>query len=201
VFDLFAQERQSLDRSSGGLGLGLAIVKGFVKAHGGEVRASSPGRGMGSEFSFTLPLIVGDPAPGTIPKEEADKTVGAGRKVLVVDDNADAADTLVLALVAHGFEARQAADGPEALEKLSHFVPEVAIVDIGLPVMDGYELAARLKAREPSIRIIAVTGYGAEDEADSATQDRFEARLIKPVDMSSLLASIRGESRSSSSTG
>ncbi|MGD0677284.1 MAG: ATP-binding protein [Polyangiaceae bacterium] len=148
VFELFAQERQSLDRSQGGLGLGLAIAKSLVSMHDGSISAFSEGHSKGSVFTVDLPAD--DPIPASTPlpplpmmKRAAD----SGRRVLVVDDNPDAAGLLADVLRAHGYVAAIALDGPGALHLAGSFRPEIALLDIGLPVMDGYELARRLGAR------------------------------------------------------
>jgi signal transduction histidine kinase/ActR/RegA family two-component response regulator len=192
VFELFVQGRQSLDRQVGGLGLGLAIVKTLVEMHGGQVSAESLGESRGSRFIVRLPLAaeaeIAAPlaAPGAAPRAEA------GRRVLIVDDNLDAAQTLVMVLEELGYEARSASDGRSALALLDGFVPEVAVLDIGLPGMDGYELARRLRAdaRIASIRLLALTGYGSEVDRQRALEAGFDEHLIKPVSIESLLSAL-----------
>jgi CheY-like chemotaxis protein/anti-sigma regulatory factor (Ser/Thr protein kinase) len=179
VFELFVQERQALDRSQGGLGLGLSIVKSLVELHGGTVRADSPGRGRGTTLTIRVPALAGAPAVH-------------GRKVLVVDDNQDAAAMLADLLDAMGYAARVAHDGPHALRVAAEFEPELALLDIGLPVMDGYELAQRLRERGRPLRLIAVTGYGQEADKQRTREASFDAHLVKPVSADHLQGVIRG---------
>ncbi len=194
VFDLFVQERQELDRSQGGLGLGLAIVHSLVRLHGGSVGVRSDGRGRGSEFSVRLPrteLRVAERtsrAAAAAPVERPDH--GQGRRVLVVDDNRDAADLLSESLGLLGFEVCVAYDGPSALEAADHFRPELALLDIGLPVMDGYEVARRLRDRAElrDLRLVALTGYGQESDRRRSRDAGFHAHLVKPLDLNALAA-------------
>jgi signal transduction histidine kinase len=193
VFDLFLQGEQPLDRKEGGLGLGLAIVKTLVAMHGGSVQAESAGTGRGSRFTVTLPP--GDGSAPAMPEEPSGPRAlrGSGR-VLVVDDNADAADTLVRLLGHIGYEARAVGSGDAALEELDHFTPQLAILDIGLPGMDGYELARRLRtdARVPDLKLVALTGYGREPDRERALNAEFHEHLVKPVGVERLIGAIRG---------
>lgn len=164
VFDLFAQAQQGPDRARGGLGLGLAIVRSLVTLHGGTVSVASEGRARGSAFTIRLPFAPLAPHQGRGEGAAAAVHPRAemGSRVLVVDDNADAAEMLASSLTALGFDTRIALDGPSALDIAKAFQPHVALLDIGLPVMDGHELARRLKSEpgERPIRLVAVTGYG-----------------------------------------
>ncbi len=190
VFDLFVQERQALDRSQGGLGLGLPIVRNLVEHHGGSVSASSAGRGAGSEFVVRLPKAAVAHAsedPRAAPADAANAlTAFAGApRVLIVDDNIDAAEMLAAALTAKGYQTRVAHDGPAALLAAETFRPAIGFLDLGLPVMDGYELAARLRDI-PALRrmkLIAVTGYGQESDRQKTRQAGFDRHLVKPVDL------------------
>jgi PAS domain S-box-containing protein len=191
VFDAFAQGPQRLDRAQGGLGLGLTIVRSFVERHGGTVTARSEGPGKGSEFVVRLPLSSERPlsAPATRPVARAAASNGIGMRVLIVDDNTDAANMLATALAIKGFEVQTAHDGLEALRDAASFRPELAVLDIGLPVMDGYELADRLR-RIPGleqVRLIAVTGYGQTSDRDRSAQSGFSNHLVKPVDVQQLV--------------
>jgi PAS domain S-box-containing protein len=192
VFELFSQERQTIDRSEGGLGLGLAIVHSLVAMHGGSVEAASEGEGQGSTFTVTLPL-----APATSPLDSAFPEVdtltrSAPRKVLVVDDNADAADLLAEALGCLGHQVQTAQDGPQALRLIETFTPDIALLDIGLPVMDGYELARQLRARltQRPLWLVAVTGYGEERAREAAREAGFNLHLTKPVDLPALMNAV-----------
>jgi signal transduction histidine kinase len=187
VFDLFVQQPQSLDRAAGGLGLGLAIVQNLVKAHGGSVRAESAGVGTGSEFIVDLPLAISttERLQPTDPAGSNDAQPAATHRVLVVDDNEDAAETLAQTLAAIGHRVRVAFDGKTALDVAANFHPEVVLLDIGLPLMDGYELASRLKKLPggAGVCLIAVTGYGQARDRAAAKQAGFAEHLVKPVDL------------------
>jgi len=189
VFDLFVQERQALDRAQGGLGLGLAIVKTLVELHGGTVEAHSEGHGRGSEFAVRLPAARagGLPEPSAPAAPEVAARPDAMR-VLVVDDNEDAADLLAMSVRLMGHLVRVAHDGPTALQIAAQFQPDVALLDIGLPVMDGYELARHLRALpglEP-VRLIAVTGYSQEADRRHTAAAGFERHLVKPIQLDEL---------------
>jgi PAS domain S-box-containing protein len=194
VFDMFAQERQALDRSQGGLGLGLAIVHKLVTAHGGTVRAHSDGAGRGSEFTIRLPAAGAD--AGSIPTELLQKptasAAGGSLQILVVDDNADAATLLALYLRRMGHSVRVAHDGRSALHAVEGFTPQVAFLDIGLPVMDGFELARRLRERPglERLRLVAVTGYGGDADRRRSRDAGFDVHLVKPVGRETLKATL-----------
>jgi PAS domain S-box-containing protein len=202
VFDLFVQEHQALDRAQGGLGLGLAIVRVLVELHGGTVEARSEGHGRGSEFLVRLPAAnaantadasaTGDrSAPAPLPGEVSEAAVPPhALRVLVVDDNLDAAELLATSVQMMGHVARTAHDGPAALRIAADFQPEVALLDIGLPAMDGYELARHLRDLPDleSVRLIAVTGYSQEADRAQATAAGFEQHLVKPIRLERLAA-------------
>jgi signal transduction histidine kinase/CheY-like chemotaxis protein len=187
VFELFEQHPQALDRSAGGLGLGLAIVRSLVHMHGGGVRAISEGIGHGSEFIVELPLAAAVAAAGAVSSGSPgpDLPRGDGEQVLIVDDNEDAARLLSEGLTALGYRVRMATDGPRALQIADEFPPAIGVLDIGLPVMDGYELARRLRARS-GIRLVAVTGYGQPSDHERSRAVGFDAHLVKPIELAEL---------------
>lgn len=194
VFDLFSQERQSIDRSRGGLGLGLAIVRTLVELHGGRVEVKSAGLGQGSVFSVWLPAA----SASMESAREATSASGTSmtppaRRVLVVDDNVDAADLLALALEMRGHSVCVAYDAPSALRLVEGFTPDVAVLDIGLPVMDGYELAERLRALDPRTRLVALTGYALLDDEKLRTKAHFDLHMIKPLQLELLTSWIEGD--------
>ena len=197
LFDAFAQGSQASDRSQGGLGLGLTIARSLVALHGGQVEAHSAGRGRGSELVVRLPAAT-DAASLSAPAE-ARASVQPGRpglRVLVVDDNRDAADLLATALRHVGDEVVVAYDGHAALEARATFEPEVALLDIGLPGMDGYELARRLRASAPpsGLQIIALSGYAEARDRERSKAAGFDEHLVKPINLQVLremLASAR----------
>jgi signal transduction histidine kinase/DNA-binding response OmpR family regulator len=184
IFDLFTQDRQAIDRAQGGLGLGLAIVRSLVTLHGGTVSASSEGRGRGSEFVVRLPHLS---MTAESPRREKSRMppAASGLRVLVVDDNEDAALMLADALTQAGHETAVAHDGPAALQIGARFQPHVALLDIGLPVMDGFELARQIRSSAEMVntRLVAVTGYGQEHDRQRTRAAGFDAHLIKPVDL------------------
>jgi CheY-like chemotaxis protein len=187
VFDLFRQGARAIDRADGGLGIGLALVKSLVTLHGGNVTAYSGGPGQGSEFMVRLPAL--DVRLAITPMEEESKAGKfTARRVMVIDDNQDAAQTLAELLEAYGHVAKAVYDGPSALQEIPRFKPDVLFVDIGLPVMDGYELARRLRQipEAASARLIAITGYGQDSDRLRAAEAGFDAHLVKPVDLEKL---------------
>ena len=186
IFELFIQADRSLDRAQGGLGIGLALVKSLIAVHGGSVHVASEGLGRGSEFSVRLPLTSTSAAPGT---QGQPTTKGAARRVLVVDDHADSAEMLGALLELEGHQVDYAYDGEGALERAAQFRPEVCMLDIGLPGMDGYELARRLRADPTTCDavLIALTGYGQEEDRARSKSSGLEYHLVKPVDPQSLM--------------
>ncbi|HVV52401.1 MAG TPA: hybrid sensor histidine kinase/response regulator, partial [Polyangia bacterium] len=179
IFDLFVQSDRGLERRDGGLGVGLSIARDLVEAHGGRIEAHSAGPDRGTEFVVRLPL-----AAALAPGEESDGS--PRRRILVVDDNVDARGALARLLEMAGHEVVQAGDGPAALESVSRARPEAAIVDIGLPGMNGFELARRLKAAAPRLRLIALSGYGQDDHRRLGEEVGFETFLIKPASFEAL---------------
>jgi PAS domain S-box-containing protein len=183
VFDLFVQGDNTLERSQGGLGIGLTVVRKLVELHGGTVAAFSKGAGQGSEFVVRLPAL--DRAPAA-PSEPADANARGPehRRVLVVDDNVDAAESMATLLRLWGHDVRLAHSGPDALRAAEGYHPEVVLLDIGLPGMNGYEVAPRLRQQENAtpMFLVAMTGYGQDDDRRRAREVGFDHHLTKPVD-------------------
>jgi CheY-like chemotaxis protein/anti-sigma regulatory factor (Ser/Thr protein kinase) len=186
IFELFYQAPQSPDRAQGGLGLGLPIVKSLVSMHGGTVHASSAGPGQGSCVTVRLPLCEPPAASEDVAPRSAAQ--GAG-DILVVDDNEDAADTCSTLLEMSGYTVRVAYSPEEAFEILRQFTPQLAILDIGLPGMSGYELARVMRAAPIGFRgrVVALTGYGQAADIAASQDAGFDAHLTKPVGHSQLL--------------
>jgi two-component system, sensor histidine kinase len=189
VFELFVQGSVPLDRAEGGLGVGLTLVSKLVELHGGSVAATSPGPGRGSTFTVRLPRI---PGPGAAvsaaPVAEASRPARQPLRVLVVEDNADSREMLATSLRLAGHEVCEAADGPAGIEAAGSREPDVAIVDIGLPGVDGFEVARRIRAGTAGrTRLVALTGYGLPEDQQRAREAGFDAHVTKPVDPKVLL--------------
>jgi PAS domain S-box-containing protein len=189
LFELFAQGSRALDRAEGGLGIGLTIAKSLCELHGGTIQAASAGPGQGSTFTVTLPRAVHAELPVAARAGALVSTIVTGVRVLVVDDNVDAAQLLHEFLSSLGHQAAVAHDGAAALALAGSFHPDVAVLDIGLPVMDGYELARRLRAQRggDKLRLIAVTGYGQEADRARARAEGFDHHLVKPIALEALM--------------
>jgi PAS domain S-box-containing protein len=184
IFDLFTQAARSLDRSQGGLGVGLTVVHRVVVLHGGTVEAFSEGLGRGSEFTVKLPMT-SPPAPASEQPDRPASAAGAPLRVLVVDDNKDTADSAALLLRRSGHDVRTAYSGDVVLAEALTFRPDAVLLDLGLPVADGYEVARRLR-NDPDckhVALIAVSGYGQERDRQRSREAGFDAHLTKPVDM------------------
>lgn len=184
LFDLFAQSARSLDRSQGGLGIGLSLVKRILDLHRGTVEAHSEGLGRGSEFTVRLPLL-----PPTAPEPPPDPAGSLARpghtgRVLVVDDNVDSADTLTTLLGMSGHDVKTAYTGPAALEAAAAHLPDVVLLDIGLPGLNGYEVARRLRQdpRLEAVRLVAMTGYGDDADRRLSEEAGFDRHVVKPLD-------------------
>ncbi len=186
VFDLFMQADRTLDRAPGGLGIGLTLVRSLVRMHGGAVEVYSAGIGQGSEFVVRLPVISVGARPATRkpPAEERPQPTPHPRRVLVVDDNHDAAESLALLLRLGRHEVEIAYSGPEALELVQSFDPEIVLLDLGLPGMDGFEVARRIRniPRLQNTFIVAVSGYGREEDRRRSQESGFDYHLIKPLE-------------------
>ena len=194
IFDLFVQEPQALDRARGGLGLGLTLVKRLVELHGGSVSATSAGPGLGSEFTVRIPaLIEAGGRDGVAPAPPPPNA--RRRRVLIVEDSADARESLRLLLELAGHEVDTCEDAADTLERVNVFQPDVALIDIGLPGMDGYRLAQALRERPPArpLRLIALTGYGQAKDRRKALDAGFDLHLTKPVDPDRLQDFIAGD--------
>ena len=194
VFELFVQEPQALDRSQGGLGLGLTIVRGIVELHGGKIIATSEGHGQGSEFVVHLPSASAVPEPLDPADSEPHDVPNDGERILIVDDNQDALELLTLLLSNLGYNAHPAVDAADALAVAARVQPTIAVVDIGLPGIDGYELGRRLReqAGDRGIRLIALTGYGQPSDRARSHEAGFAAHLVKPVSLSELRKALVG---------
>jgi CheY-like chemotaxis protein/anti-sigma regulatory factor (Ser/Thr protein kinase) len=186
IFDLFVQSERSLDRAQGGLGIGLSVVKQLVDMHHGEIAARSGGVGKGSTFEMRLPLVSapGDAVPAAIPAPSRSK------RVLIVDDNQDAADALSMLLQIQGHEVQTAYGAEMALRTAASYPADFVLLDIGLPVMNGYEVARRLRSSGTSAHLVAVTGYGQPQDVQRAREAGFDDHMVKPVDFDRLLETL-----------
>jgi signal transduction histidine kinase len=182
IFDLFAQAERGLDRSQGGLGVGLTVCKQIVEMHGGTVLASSAGWERGATFTLRIPLAERPAAATTAAPAKPDSLL----RVLIVDDNRDAADSLAMLLQFEGRQTLCAYSGEAALQEIAAFDPQLVLLDIGLPGLDGYEVARRLKTAAPKLRVIALSGYGQVEDRQRSAAAGFDAHLLKPVDLDAL---------------
>jgi CheY-like chemotaxis protein/anti-sigma regulatory factor (Ser/Thr protein kinase) len=191
VFEPFRQGERTLDRSQGGLGIGLTVVQRLVEAHAGTVSVTSEGPGHGSTFTVRLPLLSVHESVATPPCTPV--VASEPRRVLVVEDNGDAREMLTALVELGGHMVQAAEDGLCALELAQSWKPDVALVDIGLPGIDGYELARRLRARPDRPRLIAITGYGQHADRQRAADAGFDAHFVKPVDPAQLLSALTAD--------
>jgi CheY-like chemotaxis protein len=195
VFDLFEQGPQGRDRARGGLGVGLALVRRIVEMHGGSVDARSGGEGRGSVFTVRFPST--SRSAGIAP-EAASAQAAAARRILLIEDNADARESLRMVLESAGHEIFEAADGESGVERALALRPDLALVDIGLPGIDGFEVAARIRATDPSMPLVALTGYGRDDDVAASRAAGFDEHVVKPVDLAELSELIERLSRPAS---
>ena len=191
IFDLFAQGEQGPDRAQGGLGVGLALVQRLVELHSGTVTAHSDGPGTGSTFVVRLPRSVA-PAATDTPSGAAAASKARAYRILIVEDNADARESLRIILESAGHEILEAADGETGIEYALEREPHVVVIDIGLPRIDGCEVARRIRTINAGIRLIALTGYGRDEDRKRSRQAGFDAHLVKPVVVQGLLETIDG---------
>ncbi|HEX5760757.1 MAG TPA: ATP-binding protein [Thermoanaerobaculia bacterium] len=189
IFDMFTQVDRSLERAQGGLGIGLTLARRLVEMHGGTIEAHSEGPGRGSSFTIRLPIAEASRAAAHAEMDDEPVRPGATLRILVVDDNRDAASTLGLLLELTGHEVRTAHDGLEAVAAASEFRPDVVLLDIGLPKLNGYEAARRIR-RQPrgeGVVLIAITGWGQEEDKQQSKEAGFDQHIVKPVDPAALL--------------
>jgi CheY-like chemotaxis protein len=196
VFEMFTQVDRNLERSQGGLGIGLSIVKRLVEMHGGSVGVESDGPGMGSEFVVRLPVVlaVAQPSGG----DDEPTRPSSRRKVLVVDDNKDAAMSLAMMLKLMGNEAKTAHDGLEALDVAAMFRPDLILLDIGMPRLNGHETARRIREQPWSkgVLLVALTGWGQEEDRRRSDEAGFDSHMVKPVEpaaLAKLLANLHAD--------
>jgi CheY-like chemotaxis protein len=190
VFDMFVQVDRSFEKTSGGLGIGLTLVRRLVEMHGGTIQARSAGTGTGSEFIVTLPAVV---SPRSLGDQRSVRvravSTGNRRKILVADDNEDAAQCLAEALRLMGHDVQTVADGAAAVAIAEADGPEVVLLDLGMPRMDGYEAARRIRSRfGQKVLIVAVSGWGQHEDQRRSREAGFDRHLVKPVDLSDVVA-------------
>jgi CheY-like chemotaxis protein len=188
VFDKFYQSPRRGDKFLGGLGIGLALVRRLVELHGGTVEARSEGLGRGSEFIVRLPKAPGPPVAGQRSPARAVRSSAASKRVLIVDDNVDSAESLARLLQSLGHHTATEYDGEAALERVQTFEPHVVLLDLGMPGVDGFEVCRRLRAGVTAspVRIVAMTGWGREQDRARTLAAGFDAHLVKPVDLAAV---------------
>jgi CheY-like chemotaxis protein len=193
IFDLFVQGERGLDRSQGGLGIGLTLVRRIVELHEGRVEARSEGAGKGSEFIIHLPAIE---APAEAAESESATNHSARHRIVLVEDNDDVRSSLRVLLEMEGHEVLEAKDGLQGVDTILREQADIALVDIGLPHLDGYGVAraVRSRARRP-VMLVAMTGYGSRGDAERGTQAGFDAYMVKPVDAARLNELISSRAR------
>jgi signal transduction histidine kinase/ActR/RegA family two-component response regulator len=189
IFDIFTQGDRSLERAQGGLGIGLSIVRGVVELHGGSVTAHSAGPGQGSELTVRLPALAPSAQEGRTAEDGGEPAaVPAPHRILLADDNQDSVESLALLLTLRGSEVRTARDGWEAVEAAAAYGPDVVLLDIGMPRLNGYEAARKIREQSRGERmvLIALTGWGQEEDRQRSTEAGFDFHLVKPVDFAAL---------------
>jgi PAS domain S-box-containing protein len=191
VFEMFTQAHGSDEQSAGGLGIGLSLVRGLVELHGGSVSAHSDGEGRGCEFTVRLSALLEQPTPvrPTVPVGNSSVASGKGRRLLVVDDNKDAAKSLAMLLKFRGYQTQTANDGEAAVSSAQSFQPDIILLDIGLPKLNGYDACRAIRAQSGDKQplIVALTGWGQEEDRRKSAEAGFDAHLVKPIDYESLV--------------
>ena len=199
IFDMFSQVDRSIERSTGGLGIGLALVKGLVEMHGGTVEAASAGQGKGSTFTVSLPVLEGRAeSPPEAAVDDGRRVSGAKRRILVVDDNRDSATSMAMMLRLLGDEVRTAHDGVEAVEVAEAFRPQVVLMDVGMPNLNGYDATRRIREQPwgRSVVVVALTGWGQDGDRAQSREAGCDDHLVKPVnlrDLEKLLGELTGD--------
>lgn len=194
IFDMFSQVDRSMERSTRGLGLGLALVKGLTEMHGGSVQAASPGEGKGSVFTVRLPALAAAPPQVPLPRDDDDlRRSGPGRRILVVDDNRDSAESMAQMLSLLGNEVALAHDGLEAVERAEAFLPQVVLMDVGMPRLNGLDATRRIREQPWGVgmKVIALTGWGQEGDRLLSKDAGCDGHLVKPVELSDLQRMLR----------
>ena len=189
---MFYQADASIERSHGGLGIGLSLARRLVALHGGSIEARSDGPGRGSEFVVRLPILAGAPDTEPLARHDGPESRAVPNRILVVDDNLDAADALANLLRLEGHDVHLAHDGLAAIEAAATFRPDIVLLDIGMPKLNGYEACRRIRDRLPGKRIamVALTGFGQEQDRHRSQDAGFDAHFVKPVDVGSLMKHI-----------
>jgi CheY-like chemotaxis protein len=194
IFDLFSQVDRSLEKAQGGLGIGLTLVRRLTEMHGGTVEVKSDGPGKGSVFLVRLPVVE---AAAPVSEKRNEKPARTAHRILIVDDNRDGADSLSEMMAIFGNETQTAYDGEAAVAAARAFLPDVILLDIGLPKLNGYETCRRIRAQQNGPRpvIIAQTGWGADEDRKRTREAGFDYHLVKPVDPTELLKLLAGVGR------
>jgi CheY-like chemotaxis protein len=194
LFQMFSQVEHALERSQGGLGIGLTLVKRLVEMHGGRIEARSDGLGKGAEFVVRLPVVVDASGMQTPNGKDEPVVPKSALRILIVDDNRDGADSLAMLLRSMGNETRTAYDGQEGVDVAGEFRPAVMLLDIGLPKLNGYEACRRIRSQSwgKSVVLIAVTGWGQEEDRRLSREAGFDRHLVKPVNPQELMKLLAG---------
>ncbi len=196
VFDMFTQVDRTLEKTTGGMGIGLSLVKGLVQMHGGTIEAKSSGEGMGSEFVIRLPMAVSTDQPTHLTGQNTDVVPSARHRILVVDDNVDAAESLACLLEMLGQEVCIANDGEAGIEVAMQFKPDMVMMDIGMPKLNGYEAARRIRQQPwgQGMVLVALTGWGQADDRRKSANAGFDHHVVKPLELDDLLNLLESES-------